>query len=225
VTPRAMRGQSAPFFPGKRAEDLDIRDSRVFEKANPANWKTVDEIAGAFWNTDPAISHPVAGTLAEPKSEGKPDPRLYVMARQAHFVEVEVDPETGHVQVTDFVCVNDVGHVFNPRGAEGQQYGGAIMGLGRSATEEKIFCPRTGVGLNYDHIGYYLGTMNDYPPIQCILNESHLGYSSYGACGIGENVGASVSAITSSAVYNATGKWILDFPITPEKVLRTLGEI
>jgi len=127
--------------------------------------------------------------------------------------------------VVKMVCVNDVGHVFNFRGAEGQQYGGAIMGLGRSATEEKIFCPRTGVGLNYDLIGYHLGTMNDYPPIQCILHESHLGYATYGACGIGENVGASVSAITSPAIYNATGKWIYDFPITPEKVLKALGKI
>ena len=147
------------------------------------------------------------------------------MARQAHFIEVEVDTETGMVDVLNMVCVNDVGHVFNPQGAEGQQYGGAIMGLGRSATEEKIFCPRTGVGLNYDHIGYHLGTMNDYPPIQCILNESHLGYSTYGACGIGENIGASVSAITSPAIHNAIGKWIYDFPITPEKVLRALGKI
>jgi xanthine dehydrogenase molybdenum-binding subunit len=158
-------------------------------------------------------------------SGGKPDSRLYFMSRQAHFIEVEVDTETGEVTVVNLVCVNDLGHVFNPRGAQGQQYGGAFMGLGRSATEEKICCPRTGVGLNYNHIGYALGTMNDYPVIQCILNESHLGYSAYGSCGIGENVGAALSAITAGAVYNAIGKWILDFPITPDKVLRALGAI
>jgi hypothetical protein len=48
--------------------------------------------------------------------------------------------------------------------------------------------------------------MNDYPAAQCILNESHLGYSAYGAYGIGENVGA-MSGLSSSAIYNATGKW------------------
>jgi xanthine dehydrogenase molybdenum-binding subunit len=225
VAPRTIRGPGTPFFPGKKPEDLDIQDSMVFEKANPDNRKTVDEIGRAFWDADPAISHPVAGTLTGLKSEGKPDQQLYKMARQAHFVEVEVDTETGLVDVMNMVCVNDVGHVFNPQGAEGQQYGGAIMGLGRSATEEKVFCPRTGIGLNYDHIGYHLGTMNDYPPIRCILNESHLGYSTYGACGIGENIGASVSAITAPAIYNATGEWILDFPITPDKVLKALGTI
>jgi len=67
--------------------------------------------------------------------------------------------------------------------------------------------------------------MNDYAPVQCILNESHLGYSAYGACGIGENIGASLAGITSSAIYNAIGKWVLDFPTTPDKVLKALGTI
>jgi xanthine dehydrogenase molybdenum-binding subunit len=148
-----------------------------------------------------------------------------MMSRQAHFIEIEVDTETGEIIVVSLVCVNDVGHVFNQKGAEGQQYGGAYMALGRNATEEKICCPRTGVGLNYNHIGYQLGTMNDYPVIQCMLHETHLGYSSYGACGIGENVGAALSGIFAGAVYNAIGKWILDFPITPDKVLKALGVI
>jgi len=52
-----------------------------------------------------------------------------------------VDIETGMVDVTQIVCVNDVGHLFNPAGAAAQQYGGAVMGLGRSATEEHIYCP------------------------------------------------------------------------------------
>ncbi len=227
VTPKpSMGGRPAEaFFPERDPGDLDIKESRIFERANPDNSRTVAEVADAFWNADPAIAHPVAGTISGLQSGGNPDPQLHIMTRQAHFIEVEVDTETGLVEVSNMVCVNDVGHVFNARGAHGQQYGGAIMGLGRSATEEKVFCPKTGVGLNYDHIGYFLGTMNDYPPIQCILHESGLGYSTYGASGIGENVGASVSAITSSAVYNATGKWILDFPITPDRVLKALGKI
>ncbi len=227
VTPRVLPGGNpgTAFFPNKRPEDLDIRDSMVFDRANPEKRLPVAEVANAFWNADPAIAHPVGPSIEGLRAEGKPDPRLHFMARQAHFIEVEVDMETGQIEVAQMVCVNDVGHVFNKRGAQGQQYGGAIMGLGRSATEEKVFCPQTGVGLNCDHIGYHLGTMNDYPPIECILNESHLGYSAYGACGIGENVGASVSAITSSALYNATGKWVIDFPITPDKVLSALGRI
>jgi len=149
----------------------------------------------------------------------------FIMGRQAHFIEAEVDVETGMVYVTNIVCVNDVGHIFNRQGAEGQQYGGAVMGLGKSATEEKVYCPKTGVGLNFDHINYHFGTMNDYPTVQCLLNESHLGYGPYGSFGIGENIGAAMAAITSAAIHNATGKRILDFPITPDKVLKALGTI
>jgi xanthine dehydrogenase molybdenum-binding subunit len=182
------------------------------------------EIGGGFLDAESFISHPNTRSQIMMPAFGKEADQPLVMARQAHFIEVEVDTETGLVEVTGAVCVNDIGHVFNPRGAMGQQYGGAVMGLGRSATEEKIYCPATGVGLNFDHINYHLGTMNDYPVVDCILHESHLGYAPYGAYGIGENIGAGLSAITSSAVYNAIGEWVLDFPVTPDKVLRALGK-
>jgi xanthine dehydrogenase molybdenum-binding subunit len=214
-----------PAFPGLRPEELDVRDSFVFEKARPENRKTVREVADIFWDADPALSHPVVGTVAGLTADGSPDPTMYVMGRQAHFIEAGVDTETGMVDITRIVCVNDVGHLFNPRGAQAQQYGGVVMGLGRSATEEQIWCPRTGVGLNFDLVQYHIGTMNDYPPAECHVTESHLGYAAFGAFGVGENVGAAMSGITASAIYNATGKWVTDYPTTPERVLRALGTI
>jgi CO/xanthine dehydrogenase Mo-binding subunit len=220
-----MMGTPQPMFPGKKVEELDVRDGYVFEKANPGNRKSVREVANAFWGEDPAIIHPVAPAVTGLTLNGKPHPQMYIMSRQAHFIEVEVDTETGEIIVTQVVCVNDVGHLFSRRGAEAQQYGGAIMGLGRSATEEKVYCPRTGVGLNFDNIGYHIGTMNDYPEVKCILNESHLGYSTYGACGVGEDSGASMSGITAGAFFNATRKWVLDYPLTPQRALKALGKI
>jgi xanthine dehydrogenase molybdenum-binding subunit len=217
-------GTPQPLFPGKTIEELDVRDSYVYEKANPANRKSVKEIANAFWSEDPAVIHPVAPAITGLTLNGKPHPTMYVMSRQAHFIEVEVDTETGEILVTNVVCVNDVGQLFSRRGAEAQQYGGAIMGLGRSATEEKVYCPQTGVGLNFDMIGYHIGTMNDYPKVRCILNESHQGYSSYGACGVGEASAASMSGITAGAFFNATGKWALDYPLTPDRILKALGK-
>ncbi len=220
-----MPGPAPAPFPGRKMEDLDVRDGFVFEKADPSNRKTVREVATPFWGDLPAIVHPVAPAVSGLSLDGRPHPQMYIMSRQAHFLEVEVDTETGEVAVTGLVCVNDVGHLFNRRGAEAQQYGGAVMGLGRSATEEKVYCPRTGVGLNFDNIGYHIGTMNDYPPVRCLLNESHLGYSAYGACGIGEDTGASLSGVTAGAVHNATGRWVPDYPLTPDRVLRALGKI
>jgi xanthine dehydrogenase molybdenum-binding subunit len=215
-----------PLFPGNKPEDLDVKDSMVFEKANPGNRKTVREVADAWWTQDPPIFHPpISGNTYTYTADSTPYPQSCAMARQAHFIEVEVDTETGMVEVTQIVCVNDVGHLFNPEGAAAQQYGGAVMGLGRSGTEEHVFCPRTGVALNYDLLGYHIGTMNDYPATECLINESHLGYAAYGAVGIGENPGAAMSGITVSAIYNATGKWVLDYPTTPDRVLKALGKI
>jgi xanthine dehydrogenase molybdenum-binding subunit len=218
-----MSGPDSPFA-NRKPEDLDIRDSMIIDKSNPDKTMPLRQIGGGFLDVESFISHPNTRSQTMMAMFGSQGNQPLVMARQAHFVEVEVDTETGLVEVTKAVCVNDIGHLFNPQGAMGQQYGGAIMGLGRSATEEKIYCPKTGVGLNFDHINYHLGTMNDYPAVGCILHESHLGYAPYGAYGIGENIGASLSAITCSAIYNAIGEWILDFPITPDKVLRALGK-
>ncbi|MBN2320247.1 MAG: xanthine dehydrogenase family protein molybdopterin-binding subunit [Acidobacteria bacterium] len=216
---------SASPFPNKKPEDLDIKDSMVFEITNPGNRKTVREVADSWWAQDPPIFHAVPVNKYGYTPTLVPGAETYPMARQAHFIEVEVDTETGIVDVTNIVCVNDVGHLFNPEGAYAQQYGGAVMGLGRSGTEEHLFCPQTGVALNYDLIGYHIGTMNDYPVVQGLINESHLGYAAYGAYGIGENIGAGMSGVTVSAIYNATGKWVLDYPTTPDRVLKALGRI
>lgn len=225
VAPPGVTGSGQLMFSGKKADDLDVKDGFVFEKANPQNRKSIREVADSFWGDDPAIVHPVVPGVSGLILNGKPHSQMYIMSRQAHFMEVEVDTETGEILVTNLVCVNDVGHLFSRRGAEAQQYGGAIMGLGRSATEEKVYCSSTGVGLNFDNINYHIGTMNDYPPVNCIINESHLGYSTYGACGVGEDSAASMSGITAGALFNATGKWSLDYPLTPDKVLKALGKI
>jgi CO/xanthine dehydrogenase Mo-binding subunit len=209
----------------RKPTDFSIRDSIVFEKDNPDRKRPVSQVVGGFMGGGTIIITPQTNTPPGMMPGGTMMQKAFVMGRQAHFIEAEVDAETGFVQVTNIVCVNDIGHLFNRQGAEAQQYGGAVMGVGRSATEEKVYCPKTGVGLNLDHINYHLGTMNDYPEVQCFLNESHLGYGPYGSFGIGENIGASLSAITSSAIHNAIGKWVLDYPITPDKVLKALGRI
>jgi CO/xanthine dehydrogenase Mo-binding subunit len=67
--------------------------------------------------------------------------------------------------------------------------------------------------------------MNDYPPSRGLINESHLGYAAFGSFGIAENPGAAMSGITMSAIYNATGKWVMEYPTTPARVLKALEKI
>jgi CO/xanthine dehydrogenase Mo-binding subunit len=151
--------------------------------------------------------------------------RMYPTARQCYFTEVEVDPETGMVEVVKQVVVNDVGKAINPDAINGQQYGGSYMGIGRSKTEA-IYCdPHTGVKLNDNHIGYEILTMNDIDPIDCHILELGSGYGVYGLYGCSESGTACTTTITAPAIYNAIGKWVIDFPTTPEKILKALGKI
>ena len=98
---------------------------------------------------------------------GPPGPRP-IFVRQAHFVEVEVDPETGGIEVTRVTNANDVGKAVNPDAVEGQQYGGSVMGVSRVRTEEVVYCPATGVVLNGNLIDYKINTMLDCGPIDTL---------------------------------------------------------
>jgi len=146
------------------------------------------------------------------------------LCRQAHFMEVEVDTETGEVEVTKVVNVNDVGKAINPDAVEGQQYGGSVMGVSRVRAEEVVYCPATGVILNGNLIDYRIGTMLDCGPIDTIILETGMGYGPYGSTGIGEDVATMVPFALYDAVHNAIGKWV-DLPLTPDKVLRALGQL
>lgn len=211
VTP----GNYPPLFPDKRPEELDIKDSMVFEIANPTNKFPVADIAAVFntkmfiWDMAPDIDSSV---------------ETFSMGRQCHFMEVEVDPDTGKVKVNKLVMVNDAGKLISPETYAGQQYGGAYMGFGRSTFEEVIFDPSDGVRLNDDLINYPVPVMNDIEgPIECHQIETGLGYAAYGMFGVGENIGACVANLSRYAVHNAIGKWV-DLCTSPKKILEALGK-
>ncbi|MBW2092609.1 MAG: xanthine dehydrogenase family protein molybdopterin-binding subunit [Deltaproteobacteria bacterium] len=88
-----------------------------------------------------------------------------------------------------------------------------------------VYDPVTGVMLNGNLLDYKYATMLDVGPIDTILVETGMGYGPYGVVGIGEDIASVVPALIGPAVYNAIGKWIDDFPITPDKVLQALGKV
>ncbi len=234
-----------PAFPGLKPEDLDIKDSVIFEKANPSNCMTMAEFIGPAGAQGPlnsligepvlagehGINYPLRNTppifeYAWQVQRGTfvPGTRLR-FCRQAHFMEVEVDTETGEIDIVKMVTVNDVGKVVNWDGAEGQQYGGAYMGVGRGRTEEVIYDQKTGVMLNGNLLNYKFPTILDVGPIDTILVETGMGYGPNGTVGIGENIATVVPALIAPAVHNAIGKWTERFPLTPDEVLNILGKI
>ncbi len=220
-----------PVFPGLNPEELDIKDSVVFEKANPDNKKTIQEVLAS---TSPHawFAHDVAYDTQGPifawgyHSQGVMgvEEGRERISRQAHFAEVEVDTETGEIEVTKVVNVNDAGKVISPESFNGQQYGGTVMGISRGKYEEVIYDVSTGVRLNTNLLDYKYSTMRDCGPIDCHIVETNLGYGPYGAEGIAESCADVLASIIGPAVYNAIGVWLDDYPITPDKVLKALGK-
>jgi len=142
----------------------------------------------------------------------------------ANFAEVEVDEDTGKVDVLKLVVVNDCGTVMYASGAEAQQIGGQVIGVGETLSEEIIYDPRTGVPLNFNWIDYRIPTMADMPDIEPVLLEVWKGAGEYGACGIGEGTVTCTPRAILNAVYNAIGVRVDEIPATPEKVLAALAE-
>ena len=215
---------AAPYpFKDKKIEELDIRDGFVFEKANPKNNVPVKRITashsgGMFSQSGPFF---VGDWIPDLAHVDEPIP----LARQCLFIEVEVDTETGQVDITKLVHPYDTGMSINPNVNEQQLYGGAYQGLGVSSTEAIYYDPQTGVKLNDNLIGYPILTILDVGPIETPIVETHLGWTTYGMFACSEaGKATTAAALLVPAVYNATGVWIEDTPVTPDKVLKALGK-
>ena len=217
-----------PVFSGKKPEELDIKESMVFEIAKPNNTKTVKEVVIQFNNAGSSVYplSPSYDIVCVGESPAYHDINYSdAFGRQAQFAEIEVDTDTGEVAINKLVTVNDVGKIVDPDGCNAQQYGGAFMGIGFGLTEEVVHDPTSGVNLNDDLINYKWLTMNDLPNIDCHLLEGGLGPGPYGMSGIGENISSSTHTLMNAAIYNAIGKFVDDFPATPWKILKALGKI
>jgi xanthine dehydrogenase molybdenum-binding subunit len=227
---------SPPAFPGYSLEDLDIKESVIFVRKDPSIRKTVRDVVREVqcvqWWKHPQIYTyawkqagawtDATGAAAKELVDYSQRPHL---CRQAHFMEVEVDTETGKIDIVKVVNVNDVGKAINPDAVEGQQYGGAYMAASRAQTEELVWDLNTGVMLNGNLLDYKIATILDCGPIQPIIVETAMGYGPYGANGIGEDVADHMASLLGPAVHNALGVAIDDLPITPDKILKALGKI
>ena len=141
----------------------------------------------------------------------------------ASFVEVEVDAETGRVDILRLVVVHDAGTVMFPAGAEAQQIGAQVQAIGETLYEEVVYDDASGRPLSFDWIDYTMPTMLDMPTVEPVLLEVWRGAGEYGACGIGESAITCTPRAILNAIYNATGVRINEIPVKPEKVLDALA--
>ncbi len=198
-------------------EDLEIADGAVRVAGVPDRTISVGALAQAAQSADSSLPHRRGPIQASGQAAGPGGAPVFI----AHVVRVAVDRETGQVNPTDYLSVQDVGFAMNPLLVEGQVHGGAAQGLGIGLCE----------ALRHDDAGQLLtGTLMDYglpkatsvPPVTAHLVETP-SRGPYGALGVGEPPIVAGAAATANAIRAATGAQPGSLPLDPETVWRGAG--
>ena len=142
----------------------------------------------------------------------------------AHAAEVQVDRETGTVQVVRYAAFQDVGVAIDPVMVRGQIEGGIAMGLGEALTEESLWTPE-GRLANPTLLDYRIPTLGEIPNSEIELVEGFPGAGPFGAKGVGEPPIIPVPAAVANAVADAIGARIYELPLSAERVARALNVV
>lgn len=153
-------------------------------------------------------------TVSSPVS---PPPFMVGMA------EVEIDKETGDIRVINYEATVDCGVPINPNLAKVQTEGGLAQGIGMALYED-ITYGKHGEIYENSFMQYKIPTRQDVGKINVDFEVSYEPSQVFGAKSIGEVVINTPSPAIAHAVYNATGTWFRELPITPEKILKALSE-
>lgn len=140
----------------------------------------------------------------------------------AQIAIVDVDDETGAFVVRKIYAVHDCGRAVNPMLVHGQIHGGTGMGVGFARYEEMVL--EEGKVRNNQFTDYIIPTAGDVPPILSEFIERPEPTGPYGAKGVGEPAILPTAPAIANAIFDAVGVWVLDLPITPEKVYRALQQ-
>jgi aerobic carbon-monoxide dehydrogenase large subunit len=143
-----------------------------------------------------------------------------------HVAEVEIDPETGVVELVRYTAVDDYGTLINPMLTEGQVQGGVAQGIGQAMLEHTVYDPRSGQLLSGSLMDYALPRAADLPAFDIALVERPTEANPLGVKGSGQAGCISAPQTVMAAILDAlrlTGIETLDMPATPERVWRALS--
>lgn len=205
-------------------EDLVIADGGVAVRGSPSASRTIAELAqGALNRTGPIVGRgrfraqrPI---LEGAELERMPFDAFNEATFHCHAVEIELDEETGRIEVARYLAVHDVGPILDREGARGQVEGGVVQGLGYALTEH-LEVDEQGLVRNADLVDYRLPTITDAPrELDVVFVESHPGPSGpRGAKGIGEAPVIVPAAAVGSALRDALGAQPLALPFDATRV-------
>ncbi len=203
------------------AESLEAADGKIFLKSDPECCIPIAKVARDA-NAHMMVAgrgHYVSGDYADPK-DGMD--RFATIAWGAILAEIEVDTETGELDVLKLIAVYDVGKAINPMLVEGQIEGGTVMGLGGAVMENLFpYYPSTDWQPK-TFSNYIIPTGADIPEIETEILECPSEKGPFGAKGMGEMPINLPGPAIVNAIHNAVGVWIDELPVTSEKLLRAL---
>ncbi len=147
------------------------------------------------------------------------DPLNFTYPAGTHIAEVEVDPDTGHVTIANWVAVDDFGKIVNPMIVEGQVHGGVAQGIGQALLEGAVYDKSSGQLLTGSFMDYGMPRADDLPSFKVGTTETPCPHNPLGVKGCGEAGAIAAPAALMNAITDALGTEI-DMPATQEKVWR-----
>ena len=206
---RLMRARAAAIWEVQEA-DVVFANGAFTCMLNPEDTLTFKELAGRLMGTGGPVTCSVsaASTGVGPIIAG-------------NIVDVEVDPDTGKVDILRYTAFLDVGTAVHPSYVEGQIQGGTVQGIGWALNEE-YFYDDQGVMLNSSFLDYRMPTALDVPMIEAVMIEVPNPHHPFGLRGVGEAPIIPPLSAIANAVSHAIGVRMRTLPITPRAVLEAL---
>jgi carbon-monoxide dehydrogenase large subunit len=204
-------------------DDLEYSSGTLSVKGAPDRAKTIPSLAWSAWT-----AHDLPDGM-EPGMEETAvfDPSNFVFPYGAHICVVEVDTETGRVDIVKYVAVDDVGVVINPQIVDGQVAGGVVQGIAEALYEEAVY-DKNGQLLTSSMTNYEVPAASDVPTITIgrgpglPSNSNELGVKGVGETGTIASPPAVINAVIDALSH--LGVTDMPRPASPENVWRTIRE-
>ncbi|MDW7669206.1 MAG: xanthine dehydrogenase family protein molybdopterin-binding subunit [Bacillota bacterium] len=206
---------------GEDERDLDVKDGKVYVVGKPEIFKPLAEIASKAFVSQIPLS--AVGNWYPPQpsfdEDGQGNP-MHAYTFGAHGIELEVDTETGDINILKSVLAIDVGKAINPSTVEGQMEGGASMGIGWAIMEEEFM--KDGVMKNASFHDFLIPTTKDLPRLESVIVEHSNELGPYGAKGVGEPPLIPAAPAVRNAIFDAIGIRMNTIPFTPVRVMEAI---
>jgi xanthine dehydrogenase YagR molybdenum-binding subunit len=197
---------------GLKTLDIEAKDGKLFNKNNPSQADSLVDLIARNGNK------PVEASGSAEPSESKDAMSSYSWG--AVFVEVAVDKDTHMVKVRRVVGTYDIGTLLNRKTGLNQLMGGIVWGISFALYEEAHVDPVYGRIVNESLAEYHVPVNADIGEIDvAVLDIPDVKFNPIGSRGIGEIGITGAAAAVANAIYNATGKRIREYPITPDKIM------